>query len=273
MNLGKLDKTDWQVSALEKKIEENQNTAGGSKDPHASKVPKWSRDAFADKVCRFKKVLMKATRVDFGVFEQFEAISRRIHGLPSDPSAEKFANLERGMKQLERKLKEGSSLETGMRGNNKVAAMAEQLAKKVPAKRAETVAAIEKPKAVLNLPQTGGSEACHFCGKRVYLMERLSAEGRFFHRGCFRCEYCATTLRLGGYAFVRDDVLGGVFFCTPHVGMVYYMRNKVLSRRVSETQVDASRPVVEAVNEAIVLYVSFHHLRHLRVSRVNCRHF
>lgn len=48
--LGKLDKTDWQVSAIEKKIEENQNPAGSSKDPHASKVPKWGRDAFTDKV-------------------------------------------------------------------------------------------------------------------------------------------------------------------------------------------------------------------------------
>lgn len=27
---------------------------------------------------------------------------------------------------------------------------------------------------------------CHFCGKRVYLMEKLSAEGRFFHHGCFK---------------------------------------------------------------------------------------
>ena len=160
------------------------------------------------------------------------------------------------MKQLERKLKEGSVLETGMRGNNKVAAMAEQLAKKVPAKQGVEAVA-ERPRTVLNLPQTGGSEACHFCGKRVYLMERMSAEGRFFHRGCFRCEYCATTLRLGGYAFVRDDILGGVFFCTPHVGMVYYLRNKALNRRVSETQIDGAQQINEAVNQAVVRLV-FH---------------
>ncbi|KAI9560901.1 hypothetical protein GHT06_011855 [Daphnia sinensis] len=95
-----------------------------------------------------------------------------------------------------------------------------------------------RPKPVLNLPQQGGSETCHFCGKRVYLMERMSAEGRFFHRGCFRCEYCATTLRLGGYAFVRDDLLGGVFFCMPHVSMLYYMRNKLLLGRNGENCVD-----------------------------------
>lgn len=183
---------------------------------------------------------------------QFDAINRRIHGLPADPNADKFANLERGMKQLERKLKEGSVLETGRRGNNKVSAMAEQLAKKVPMRPVPDNAALDRPKPVLNLPPTGGSEACHFCAKRVYLMERMSAEGRFFHRGCFRCEYCATTLRLGSYAFVRDDVLGGVFFCTPHVGMVYYLRNKVLNRRVSETQIDGPLPNNQPDNQPAI---------------------
>ena len=31
------------------------------------------------------------------------------------------------------------------------------------------------------------SDVCFFCDKRVYLMERQSAEGVFFHRSCFRC--------------------------------------------------------------------------------------
>lgn len=47
----------------------------------------------------------------------------------------------------------------------------------------------------------GGSDVCHFCSKRVYVMERLSAEGFFFHRECFRCDVCSCTLRLGGHAF------------------------------------------------------------------------
>ena len=42
----------------------------------------------------------------------------------------------------------------------------------------------------------GGSETCHFCEKRVYVVERMSAEGRFFHRSCFRCDYCGILLRL-----------------------------------------------------------------------------
>lgn len=51
----------------------------------------------------------------------------------------------------------------------------------------------------------GGSDTCYFCKKRVYVMERLSAEGHFFHRECFRCSVCATTLRLAAYAFDGDE--------------------------------------------------------------------
>ncbi|KAM4819721.1 F-actin-monooxygenase MICAL3 isoform 1-T1 [Thomomys bottae] len=59
----------------------------------------------------------------------------------------------------------------------------------------------------------GGSDTCYFCQKRVYVMERLSAEGKFFHRSCFKCEFCATTLRLSAYAYDAED---GKFYCKPH---------------------------------------------------------
>ncbi|XP_053108854.1 F-actin-monooxygenase MICAL3 isoform X15 [Hemicordylus capensis] len=62
-------------------------------------------------------------------------------------------------------------------------------------------------------PNLGGSDVCYFCHKRVYVMERLSAEGKFFHRSCFKCEYCATTLRLSSYAY---DLVDGKFYCKPH---------------------------------------------------------
>ena len=54
-------------------------------------------------------------------------------------------------------------------------------------------------------PGLGGSDVCHFCTKRVYVMERLSAEGYFFHRECFRCDVCNCTLRLGGHAFDSQE--------------------------------------------------------------------
>lgn len=60
---------------------------------------------------------------------------------------------------------------------------------------------LQNVKPTIVLPAQGGSEICHFCKKRVYLMERLSAEGKYFHRSCFRCEYCSILLRIGKYTF------------------------------------------------------------------------
>ncbi|XP_010885225.2 protein-methionine sulfoxide oxidase mical3b isoform X4 [Esox lucius] len=60
---------------------------------------------------------------------------------------------------------------------------------------------------------SGTSDVCFFCGKRVYVMERLSAEGLFFHRSCFQCDHCSATLRQASYAFDRPS---GKFYCKPH---------------------------------------------------------
>ncbi|KAM9555945.1 F-actin-monooxygenase MICAL2 isoform 4-T4 [Guaruba guarouba] len=96
---------------------------------------------------------------------------------------------------------------------NKVKSMATQLLAKFEENAPNTIfrrqASLRK-----EFPQSvGGSDICYFCKKRVYVMERLSAEGHFFHRECFKCEICSTTLRLGIYAF---DVEEGKFYCKPH---------------------------------------------------------
>ena len=36
---------------------------------------------------------------------------------------------------------------------------------------------------------------CTFCDKKLLFVERVCAEGRFFHRTCFRCDYCSVPLR------------------------------------------------------------------------------
>ncbi|XP_078128775.1 protein-methionine sulfoxide oxidase mical3b-like [Sander vitreus] len=54
---------------------------------------------------------------------------------------------------------------------------------------------------------------CFFCQQRVYLMERLSAESLFFHRSCFQCSHCSSTLRLGGYCY---DTHSRRFYCLQH---------------------------------------------------------
>lgn len=49
---GKIDKTDWNVQELEKKIHENK-MGRGTRQEQMEKVPKWSRDQFVDKVIYF----------------------------------------------------------------------------------------------------------------------------------------------------------------------------------------------------------------------------
>ncbi|KAI5281995.1 [F-Actin]-Monooxygenase Mical2 [Manis pentadactyla] len=107
---------------------------------------------------------------------------------------------------------EGSGSKEG-RNQNKVKSMASQLlAKFEENSRNPSVLKQESLRKAFPL-NLGGSDTCSFCKKRVYVMERLSAEGHFFHRECFRCNVCASTLRLAAYAFDVDE---GKFFCKSH---------------------------------------------------------
>ncbi|XP_077569897.1 F-actin-monooxygenase MICAL2 isoform X2 [Stigmatopora nigra] len=60
---------------------------------------------------------------------------------------------------------------------------------------------------------TQSGEKCHLCQRRVYLVERICAEGLFFHRECFRCTTCSSTLRQGSHAF---DSQHGKLYCKLH---------------------------------------------------------
>ncbi|XP_032912789.1 F-actin-monooxygenase MICAL3 isoform X17 [Catharus ustulatus] len=106
-------------------------------------------------------------------------------------------------------------IDAAIGNQNKVKSMATQLLAKfeenapVPSSNLRRQGSLKK-----EFPQNlGGSDVCYFCHKRVYVMERLSAEGKFFHRSCFKCEYCGTTLRLSSYAY---DIEDGKFYCKPH---------------------------------------------------------
>lgn len=107
---------------------------------------------------------------------------------------------------------EGSSSKEG--GNqNKVKSMATQLQAKFE-ESSRNSSLLRQDSIRKSFPTNlGGSDTCYFCKKRVYVMERLSAEGHFFHRECFRCDVCSTSLRLASYAFDSDE---GKFYCKPH---------------------------------------------------------
>ncbi|XP_041838965.1 F-actin-monooxygenase MICAL2 isoform X2 [Melanotaenia boesemani] len=57
------------------------------------------------------------------------------------------------------------------------------------------------------------SDKCHSCERRVYMVERVCAEGLYFHRECFRCSTCSTALRQGAQVFHSEE---GKLYCKLH---------------------------------------------------------
>ncbi|KAF5302677.1 hypothetical protein FQA39_LY10173 [Lamprigera yunnana] len=190
--IGKIETSDWNIKEIEKKILENK--LGKSVKKEKERVPKWDREQF----------LARQTKLER------KRLSKQNSG------EEKFCELDKGIKRLEQRLKEGSLRDLGQ---NKIAQITEKLKPKEAELDSKPVIK-NNTKPVVILPSNSGSEYCHFCQKRVYLMERLSAEGRFFHRGCFKCQYCCTTLRLGSYLFDKEGLYGHRFYCLQHFGMI-----------------------------------------------------
>ncbi|KAM9808145.1 LOW QUALITY PROTEIN: F-actin-monooxygenase mical2b-like [Neosynchiropus ocellatus] len=86
------------------------------------------------------------------------------------------------------------------------------------------------------LPSGPGSDVCHFCSRRVYVMERLSAEGFFFHRECFRCHVCSRALRPGGHAY---DSHHAKFYCRTHYSQLQSSARAGPFRRRKDVQSSA----------------------------------
>ncbi|XP_073802552.1 protein-methionine sulfoxide oxidase mical3b isoform X4 [Danio rerio] len=100
-------------------------------------------------------------------------------------------------------------------GHSKVRSMASLLLAKFEENSpSPSTTAIRRQGSQKDLPvNVGSSDVCYFCGRRVYVMERLSAEGKFFHRSCFQCDHCSSTIRLSNYTY---DQLHGKFYCKHH---------------------------------------------------------
>lgn len=49
----------------------------------------------------------------------------------------------------------------------------------------------------------GTQQKCMACDKTVYLVDKLTADNRIYHKACFRCHHCKGTLK----AFINFDPL------------------------------------------------------------------
>ncbi|KAM7406113.1 hypothetical protein PAMP_000512 [Pampus punctatissimus] len=105
----------------------------------------------------------------------------------------------------------GSSVqEGGEPKENKVRSMATQLLAKFENTTSYTVRK-QNDSVRRTFPQS--SDKCHSCERRVYMVERVCAEGLYFHRECFRCSTCGSALRQGAHAFDSEQ---GKLYCKLH---------------------------------------------------------
>ncbi|XP_034663760.1 F-actin-monooxygenase Mical isoform X3 [Drosophila subobscura] len=231
--IGKIDSTDWNVREIEKKIELSKKTEiHGPKG--REKVPKWSKEQFQARQHKMSKPQRQDSR-----------------------EAEKFKDIDQTIKNLDKQLKEGHNLDVGERGRNKVASIAGQFVRKDEANSDEATNTVVQSNAVipkssskvaLAFKKQAASEKCRFCRQTVYLMEKTTVEGLVLHRNCLKCHHCHTNLRLGGYAFDRDDPQGR-FYCTQH----FRLPPKPLPQRSNKARKSAAAAAaaVQAASPAV----------------------
>ncbi|XP_038557871.1 F-actin-monooxygenase MICAL2 isoform X2 [Micropterus salmoides] len=94
---------------------------------------------------------------------------------------------------------------------NKVRSMATQLLAKFESTPSYTVRKTQGGSVRRAFPPSG--DKCHSCERRVYMVERVCAEGLYFHRECFRCSTCSSALRQGAHAFDSEQ---GKLYCKLH---------------------------------------------------------
>ncbi|XP_023538291.1 LIM domain-containing protein WLIM1 [Cucurbita pepo subsp. pepo] len=62
----------------------------------------------------------------------------------------------------------------------------------------------------------GTTQKCMACEKTVYLVDKLTADNRVYHKACFRCHHCKGTLKLSNY-----NSFEGVLYCRPHFDQIF----------------------------------------------------
>ncbi|XP_059653011.1 LIM domain-containing protein WLIM1-like isoform X1 [Cornus florida] len=62
----------------------------------------------------------------------------------------------------------------------------------------------------------GTTQKCTACNKTVYLVDKLTADNRTYHKACFRCHHCKGTLKLSNF-----NSFEGVLYCRPHFDQLF----------------------------------------------------
>ncbi|XP_061718498.1 F-actin-monooxygenase Mical-like isoform X3 [Cydia pomonella] len=177
-SVGKIERDDWNVREIERKILENKL---GRPEPRAAeRVPKWDREQFLGRQKRLKE----------------------------GDNEEKWGEIDETLQKLDQKLKDSGRPD---HGTKKVANLATKFVKK---EEPDAKIQPKEEKKSWRGPSSAGVQ-CAACGTRVFAAERVTADGLQLHRACFRCAVCKAVLRPGSYAMER---YGSRLVCLRHAG-------------------------------------------------------
>ncbi|XP_030206428.1 MICAL-like protein 1 isoform X2 [Gadus morhua] len=88
--------------------------------------------------------------------------------------------------------------------------------KRLMAPQEDTALEAEPAQTGLDAPRLKSStlsSACTACLKHVHLVQRFMVDGKLYHRNCFRCIECSSTLLPGSYKMGKES---GSLICTHH---------------------------------------------------------
>ncbi|XP_076811429.1 protein-methionine sulfoxide oxidase mical3b-like isoform X1 [Clavelina lepadiformis] len=122
--------------------------------------------------------------------------------------------LKRVSEQPPLNLKNSGDQEAGVhqRASSRISALSNQLISHFEQNAPESTPKSSRRQVATKVKEKA-SDLCYFCNHCVFIVERMSAEGLFFHRQCFICSHCGITLRHGNYEFSSRT---GKFFCRAH---------------------------------------------------------
>ncbi|CAH0577766.1 unnamed protein product [Chrysodeixis includens] len=185
-SVGKIERDDWNMKEIERKIMENR--LGRPEPKTAERVPKWDREQFLGRQRKLKE---------------------------GEGNEEKWVEIDETLHKLDQKLKDSGRPD---QGTKKVANLATKFVKTEPvAEQSKVVPKESKEEAKKSWrgPTFTGMQ-CAACGTRVFAAEGVTADGLHLHRACFRCAVCKTVLRPGNYTMER---YGSRLVCLRHSGV------------------------------------------------------
>ncbi|KAK2385075.1 LIM domain-containing protein WLIM2b [Trifolium repens] len=98
---------------------------------------------------------------------------------------------------------------------------------------------------------SGTQEKCSACKKTVYPLEKLTVEGEFYHKSCFRCTHGGCFLSPSSYA-----ALDGFIYCKPHFSQLFkakgsysYLSKQASMKKSEEMQQAAEQKTDDSAAE------------------------